>query len=240
MKRTVVSLCAGIVLALSGCETLNSVVDAVPGLAAGGPLTEDTIAAGLRQALEVGTRRTTDTLSSPGGYARNDLLRLGVPESIEPVTDALRKVGLGEQVDRFENKMNEAAEKAAAQAAPVFIGALREMTFADARTILEGSETAATDYFRNKTLEPLTALYSPIVRKTMDDVGAARLYNTLMDRYEAIPFARKPDFSLENYVTEQALNGLFTKLADMERDIRENPAARSTALLKRVFGSVDN
>ena len=139
-------------------------------------------------------------------------------------------------VDTFEAKMNAAAEEAAAQAAPVFLEAISSMTFEDAKAILQGEDDAATQYFKEKTSARLRDMYAPIVRRKMDEVGAAKVYSSLVDKYNAIPFTKKPDFSLENYVTDKALDGLFLKLADMEKQIRTDPAARTTALLKQVFG----
>jgi hypothetical protein len=160
-----------------------------------------------------------------------------LPEKLEKVGNTLRKVGLGSLVDDFESKMNASAEEAASKAAPIFANAVRSMSFADAMGILKGGPTAATDYFKAKTSDQLRAMYEPIVRAKMDQLGTARLYNSLMAKYDAIPLTSKPDFSLDAYVTDKALDGLFSKLGDMETDIRENPAARTTALLKRVFGS---
>jgi hypothetical protein len=206
-------------------------------LGSSAPLDSTTVAQGLKEALSVGTERAVAKLSQPGGYAKDAALRLMIPEKLQKVGSTLRKVGLGSLVDDFEGKMNAAAEEAASKAVPVFANAVRSMSFEDAMGILKGGPTAATEYFKAKTSDQLRAMYEPIVRAKMEQVGTAKLYNSLMAKYDAIPLTSKPDFSLDTYVTDKALDGLFSKLGDMEKDIRENPAARTTALLRRVFGN---
>ena len=225
------------VLALAGCESVSPETWSQLGTVIGGAgLSTDTVVAGLKEALSVGAERAAGDVARPGGYSTNPALKLLLPEKIEKVTGALRKIGFGSYVDEFEGKMNEAAEQAAAKAVPVFVDAVKGMSFEDAKGILQGADNAATEYFRSKTSAGLRETYAPIVRKTMADVGAAQIYNSLIDKYNAIPLTTKPDFSLDAYVTEKALDGLFLKLSEMEKDIRTNPAARTTALLKRVFG----
>ena len=133
--------------------------------------------------------------------------------------------------------MNRAAETAAAEATPVFIDAVKSMSFADAKDILKGNDTAATDYFRDATRKELTGRYQPIVRKAMDSVGAVQAFEDLQSRYNDLPFTPDLNYQIEDYVVEQALDGLFNVLASEEKKIRENPAARTTELLRRVFGS---
>jgi hypothetical protein len=151
------------------------------------------------------------------------------------MASTLRSIGMGGKVDEFEEKMNRAAEKAAALATPVFVDAIKSMTFDDARKILKGRGSEATDYFRDKTTAPLTKAYAPIVRRQMETVGAVREYNKLMERYKKIPLVPKPKFDLDEYVTAKALEGLFKVVGEEERKIRENPAARTTELLRKVF-----
>lgn len=200
-------------------------------------MSADTIADGLKEALAVGARNAAEAASSEGAYSGNPALRIALPEKLQPVADALRKVGLGGQVDILELKMNQAAEEAAAGAAEVFVGVIQQMTFEDARAILAGGDTAATDYLREKTYDPLKARYAPIVQKHMNSLGAVRKYKELVQQYEALPFTPKVDLDIENYVSEAALDGLFKVLAGEERKIRENPAARTTELLRKVFGT---
>jgi hypothetical protein len=203
-----------------------------------GPLDEGTAATGLKQALQVGTERTTSTLSEPGGFASDPNLRLRLPGELGQLAQALRTIGLGAQVDALEASMNEAAEQAAARAAPVFVSAVASMSIVDAFAILNGPEDAATRYFRDRTSETLRARFEPVVTASMAQVGLYGLYAQLVARYEAIPFATKrPSLDLEAYVTNRTLDGLFSTLATEEARIREDPGARTTALLRRVFGA---
>ena len=202
-------------------------------------LSESDITTGLKQALSKGTDKAVKNLSKKGGYGNNALYKLTVPKDIEKVTKTLRKVGLGSLVDSFESKMNQAAEEAVKQAGPVFVDAITTMSLDDARKILMGSNTAATDYFRRKTGSVLNKKYLPIIKNRMNDIGLVSEFNKLMDRYNSISFSKKIDFTLENYVTDKALNGLFDMLAKTEKDIRANPVERTTAILKRVFAEQD-
>ena len=196
----------------------------------------DTIVAGLKEALKVGTQQAVAATSKEGGFAKNPLLRLATPPELEPVASRLRTIGLGSLVDNFEAKMNLAAEQASAQATPVFVDAVQQMTFADAKEILNGGQTAATDFFRRTTQARLKAQFEPIVEARLNEVGVVRAYNELVDRYAAIPFTQKPDSDLTDYVSNKALEGLFATLAQEEARIRQDPAARTTALLQQVFG----
>jgi hypothetical protein len=220
-----------------GCAELQG-VDIGRILSAGAPLDEHTVASGLRQALEVGTERTTATLSTPGGFSENPGLRLRLPGELGKLAQTLRAVGFGAQVDALEDSMNQAAEHAAAEAVPVFASAITSMSIADAFAILNGPEDAATQYFQERTSDALRSKFSPIVTTSMQEVGLYGIYTDLVSRYEAIPFTKPPAFDLENYVTDQTLSALFGELAKEEARIREDPGARTTALLQRVFGSV--
>ena len=207
-------------------------------LVAGAPLDGPTVATGLKQALEVGTQRTTTTLSRPGAFGNDPILRLRLPGELGRVAEVLRGVGFGAQVDALENSMNRAAEEAAAQAVPVFTGAITQMTIADAFQILNGPDDAATQYFRERTSEALRARFRPVATNAMREVGLYSIYTEIVARYDQIPFTKPPAVDLEGYVADQTLAALFTEIAKEEGRIREDPAARSTALLRRVFGAV--
>lgn len=200
-------------------------------------LDESTIASGLRQALEVGSARASQSASTPDGFLANNKIRIALPESLNGVTDTLRKIGFGSQVDQFEVKMNRAAESAAAEAKPVFISAVKGMTLTDAMSILKGSDTAATDYFRSKTSATLQQKFKPVVRSKMEEVGVYGIYNQLLSTYNALPLVEKTSFDLESYLSTKTQDGLFTLLAEEEVKIRNNPAARTTELLKQVFSN---
>ena len=219
-----------------GCAELQQ-IDFGRILAANAPLDQGTVASGLKEALEVGARRTTSALSAPGGFSGDPRLRLALPGQLGTLADVLRGVGFGAQVDALEASMNRAAEEAAGRAVPVFANAIRSMTIADAFEILNGPEDAATTYFRERTSAELRARFSPIVAGAMSDVGLYDIYRDLIARYERIPFAKPPAVDLETYVTDQTLTALFSELAAEEARIRKDPAARTTALLERVFGA---
>lgn len=197
---------------------------------------EGKLVSGLKQALEIGTRNAVDLTSRNNGYLGNPLIRIELPGALEKMASGLRVVGFGAQVDELEVAMNRAAEQAAGEAADVFWQGIRQMSFSDAVGILNGGDTAATDYFERTTRDTLRARFEPIVAKKMDAVGVVRSYDQLVGRYEAIPFTSKPSFDLRSYVTDKSLDGLFTILGKEERKIRTDPAARVTPLLQEVFG----
>lgn len=204
----------------------------------GGEPDTATIASGLREALRVGTKNAVLQTSREDGFLGNSLIRIGLPESLQKMAGALRTFGMGRQIDELELAMNRAAEQAAGEATEVFVGAIRSMTIADARDILTGGDTAATEYFRRTTGDTLRARFAPIVDDKMQQVGLAQTYRDFIGRYEALPIPGRPAApNLENYVTDRALDGLFTVLGEQEKRIRTDPAARVNDLLRRVFGS---
>ena len=202
-------------------------------------LGQSDIIAGLKEALQVGTRNTVDLTSKVNGYYRNPKIRIPLPEEVQEVKDLLRMAGLGDQVTAFEKSMNRAAERAAPEAKELFVGAIRQMTFSDAKKILEGRENEATLYFKDKTYAPLSRRFEPLVHSAMNEVGVTRYYQDIERKIQLLPVKGLLDFDLDQYVTEKALDGLFYMLAEEEAKIRKDPAARVTELLKKVFGSVD-
>lgn len=208
---------------------------AVPGREAS--LDEPTISRGLKEALSVGTRRAINTVSATDGYFRTPSIRIVMPERMREVAEVLGRLGFQKQVDEFTLSMNRAAEKAAPKAAELFAEAVRDMTFDDARRILNGGNTAATEYLRQKTGGKIYAAFKPLVISSMNEVGTTRAYNKIMSHYAALPFASQGIPDLDTYVTNGAVDGLFYMLGEEEKRIRTNPAARVSELLRRVFGS---
>jgi hypothetical protein len=147
----------------------------------------------------------------------------------------LRTTGFGSQLDAFERSMNRAAEKAAPEAKALFVDAIEEMTFADADKILNGADNEATVYFKNKTSDKLQALFKPVIGQSMESVGVTRYYQSLSEKIETLPFVSDYAVDLDAYVTEKSIDGLFIRLAEEEAKIRNDPAARVTELLKKVF-----
>lgn len=196
--------------------------------------TED-IVNGLKEALKIGTQRAVDTVSQSDGYLSNPNIRIPLPENVDKAGELLRKFGLGSTVDKFEESMNLAAEKAAPKAKAVFLSVLDDMSLEDAKKIYQGNDDAATRYFEEKTRGDLNGDFKPLIVDSMNDVGVTKYYQDLVKKAEKYPLVNDLDLNLENYVTDKALDGLFTMLAAEEKAIRENPAARTTDLLKKLF-----
>ena len=235
MKLFKVAFTAGVALLLAtSCKTtdLNRVLD---GLGGNQQLSEQTVVAGLKQALEVGTKSSVTSTNRPGGFSNNPLIKIVVPEQLDSAASTLRKVGLGSYVNNFEKQMNRAAEKASGEAKDVFIGAISSMSIADAWGILRGGDNAATDYFRDKTQSNLERRFQPIITSSMQKVGFYDDYKQLLGAYEKLPFSDKPNMNIEDYVMQETLDGLFTLVAQEEKKIRDNPVARTTELLQKVF-----
>ena len=198
-------------------------------------LSDAKIGSGLKEALKVGTENTVKLTGRTDGYFMNQAIKILMPEKLQTLEKGLRLVGYGPQVDEFVLSMNRAAERAAPQAKQIFWDAIGEMTFDDARKILSGSDTAATEYFRAKTSDKLTTAFRPVVDRTMNEFNVTRQYKDLVGRYQAIPFAKSEALDIDSYVVTKSLDGLFHVLGEEERKIRTNPTARVTDLLKEVF-----
>ena len=197
---------------------------------------DSNIASGLKEALSIGTDNAVKSVSQADGYFGNQMIKILMPKKIQNVAEVLKKIGYQQQVDDFILSMNRAAEKAAPMAASFFIDAIKEMTFDDAKKILSGGDTSATDFFKDKTHDKLFSAFKPIVSSSMNEVGATRSYKDMMSQYESVPFLPKESVDLDNYVTNKSLDGLFYMVGQEEKKIRTNPAARVTDLLKSVFG----
>jgi hypothetical protein len=223
-------------VAESGAGMLDEVMKGVGGKTKETTSDDRTTAAGLKEALSIGAENAVKSVSQVDGYFGNQLIRILMPEKIRTVADMLGKVGYQRQVDEFVLSMNRAAEKAAPQAASFFGDAIREMTFDDARNILTGGDTAATEYFRTKTHDKIYNSFKPIISSSMDNVGTTRSYKEMMSKYESLPFVSKQSLDLDHYVTSKALDGLYYMVGQEEKKIRTDPAARVTDLLKTVFG----
>lgn len=205
------------------------------GLGRPGGLNDAKIASGLKEALQIGTQNAVNLTGRLDGYFRNEAIKILMPEKLQTLEKGLRLVGYGPRVDEFVLSMNRAAERAAPRAKAIFWDAIGEMSFEDARKILNGGDTAATDYFQDKTTDRLAAAFRPVVDKVMNEVGVTRRYKELIGRYEAIPFVTSERLDIDQYVVTKALGGLFYVVGEEERKIRTNPTARVTDLLQEVF-----
>jgi hypothetical protein len=205
------------------------------GSAGGSGLSDAKIGAGLKEALQVATEKTVGLTGKTDGYFSNQAIKILMPEKLRNFESGLRAVGFGGQVDELVLGMNRAAERAAPQAKQIFFDAIGDMSFDDARKLLNGGNTAATEYFRGKTTPRLTTAFRPVVEQSMNQVGVSRQYKDLVGRFDSIPFAKSQAFDLDGYVVDRGLGGLFTVLGEQEKQIRTNPTARATDLLKEVF-----
>ena len=197
-------------------------------------LSTNDVAAGLKEALEVGTKKGTEKLSKLDGFFANAAIKILLPPEAEQVEKTLRGMGFGKLVDDAILSMNRAAEDAAKSATPIFVDAIRSITIQDAFGILRGSDTAATGYLRSKTLPPLTAAFRPIIENSLQKVDATKNWSKLITTYNKLSIKKiNPD--LAAFVTDKATAGIFFQVAEEEKSIRKDPAARVTDLLKKVF-----
>ena len=198
-------------------------------------LSNDKIIAGLKEALQVSTSNAVALTGKPDGFLKNEAIRIVLPPKLQTVGKGMRMLGMGQQVDELEVGMNRAAEQATPEAKQIFVAAVRKMTFDDARKILTGDDTAATEYFRRASSADLTAAFSPIVDRSMRKVGVVQQYNRVLASAPG-GSALVGQFDLNKYVVAKTLDGLFFMLGNEEKKIRKDPAAQTTALLKEVFG----
>ena len=200
-------------------------------------LTTSDVVAGLKEALNKGIEKGTTQLSNVDGFFANAAIKILMPTEAVKVEESLRKVGMGEQVDAAILNMNRAAEDACKTASPIFINAIKNMTFADAWAIFKGSDNAATSYLQKQTSIELTNAFKPIIEQALTKIDATKYWNTLFTNYNKFSF-KKVNPDLTAYVTEKALSGIFYQLAIEEQKIRKDPAARTTDILKTVFGKL--
>ncbi len=201
------------------------------------PLTTDQVGEGLKEALIKGISNGSDITSQLDGYFKNPEIKIPFPPEVKKVEDKLRQLGMGNKVDEFVMTLNRGAEDAAKEAKPIFINAIRQMTIEDAWGILKGDQSAATNYLKRTTSGQLKEKFSPVIQNSLDKVSATKYYGDVTGTYNKIPFVEKVNPDLNSYATDKAIEGLFTMIAREEKNIRENPTARTTDLLKRVFGA---
>jgi hypothetical protein len=199
-------------------------------------LTDSKISAGLKQALQIGAENSVKLVGRKDGYFANNAIKIFMPKNLQPLEKGLRMVGYGPKIDGFVLSMNRSAEAAAPAARKIFVDAITSMSIDDARHILSGGDTAATEYFKQKTTPQLTAAFRPVVDKTMADNGVTKQYNTLVSQYKSLPFTKSQNLDITDYVVGKALDGLFFEVGEEEKKIRKDPAKQTTDLLKQVFG----
>jgi hypothetical protein len=202
-----------------------------------GRLSDSKIVAGLKEALQVGTGNAINLTGRLDGFFKNAAIKILLPKQLDTVGKGLRMAGQGRLVDEFVLSMNRAAEKAAPEARKIFVDAVKQMSFDDARKILFGNDTAATEYFKAKTSTRIATAFRPIIEKSMDEVGATRQYKDLIGRFQNLPFAKSQSLDIDSYVVNKSLDGLFYMVGEEEKKIRKDPLARVSSILKDVFGS---
>jgi Protein of unknown function (DUF4197) len=231
-----------LMLALTACtsaqinQTIGEVNKAL-GTSGEKPLTTAEVGDGLKEALINGISKGADLTSQLDGYFKNPEIKIPFPPDVKKVEDKLRQVGLGNKVDEFVMTLNRGAEDASKEAKPIFITAIKSMTIQDAWAILKGDDNAATEYLRKTTSLQLAEKFKPVIQSSLNKVNATKYYGDLVNNYNRLPLVEKVNPDLNDYATGKAIDGLFVMIAKEEKNIRKDPLARTTDILKRVFGA---
>lgn len=242
IKIAYVALASSVILS---CGTVNEIMKGVEdAINEAGTTTNSTpsnleIGNGLKEALVKGATNGVTSLSAAGGYLNSPQFKIPFPKDAQKIETTLRDLGLGSEVDKVIVSLNRAAEDAVTEAKPLFVNAIKQMTFADVKNILMGDNMAATNYLKSKTSSQLQAAFQPKIQASLDKVNATKYWDDVVSRYNKIPLVTKLNPDLNSFVTEQAIKGLFTKIAQEESAIRANPVERTTGLLQKVFGYAD-
>ncbi|MDO5969907.1 DUF4197 domain-containing protein [Flavivirga aquimarina] len=222
---------------LTACAELQQVVNQLP--QSEGVLSNTDIASGLRQALDFGIDKQVTKLTQTDGFFKNELVKILLPEELQKVDKTLRDIGLSKLADEGLKVLNRAAEDAVKEATPIFVDAVKGITFADAKNILLGNNDAATQYLSSKTKTALYNKFNPVIKSSFGKVGADKIWSNLINKYNNIPFTNNVNPDLTDYVTGEALKGVFTMIAVEETEIRTKLSSRTTDLLKKVFALQD-
>ena len=229
-----------VLLFLAGCESSAQIGDIKDLIKNPQKPTENEAATGLKQALNKGIDDAVDDLGAAGGFLQSPDYKIFLPPSAQKMEQRLRGMGMDEQVDRVIVQLNKGAEKAVSEASEVFTGAIREMTIQDAMDIVTGGQGSATRYLKTSTEAELTSRFRPIIENALNQVGATRNWEDLAKTYNKIPLVEPIETDLNAYVTQKALMAVFDEVRIVENDIRENPAKRTTEVLKKVFGYAED
>ncbi len=225
---------------LSSCAELQQVVNNLPQTTGGGfGVSNIDIANGLRQALDNGIDKQVTKLTQKDGFYRNQLVKILLPQELRKVDKTLRDVGLSKLADEGLKILNRAAEDAVKEATPIFVDAVKQITFTDARQILLGNNEAATTYLKNKTNRALYAKFNPVINRSFSKVGADKIWSNIINKYNALPLTNNVNPDLTDYVTQEALKGVYTMIAVEEKEIRTKLSSRTTDLLRKVFALQD-
>ena len=234
MKKILV---LAVAISLSSCAEMQQVMNQFPQTQGIGGID---IAGGLKEALNNGISKQVTKLTTTDGFYRNEAVKILLPEELRKVDAGLRRIGLSSLADEGLKVLNRAAEDAVKEATPIFVDAVRNMTFMDAKTILMGNESSATNYLQNSTSTALYGKFNPVIKNSFTKVGADKVWTNIITKYNSIPLVNKVNPDLTDYVTNQALNGVFKMVAVEEKNIRTNLSARTSVLLQKVFAMQDN
>jgi hypothetical protein len=239
MNRIILIACFFLTIGCSSAQISKILQDA--GNAVNGQQTQalstEEVVAGLKEALNKGIVKGSDLVSQVDGYFKNPEIKIPFPPEVKKVEDRLRKMGMGSEVDKFVLTLNRGAEDAAKEAKPIFVTAIKSMTIQDAWSILKGDESAATNYLKRTTSPQLIEKFKPVIQNSLNKVNATKYYRDLVTTYNKIPLVEKVNPNLDDYATNRAIEGLFVMIAKEEKNIRQDPLARTTDLLKKVFSA---
>ena len=234
MKKIVLSLVA---FSLFGCAEMQQVMDQLP--QGTGVLSQAEIGNGLKEALNNGITKQVSKLTATDGFYRNEAVKIFLPEELKVVDKKLRQIGLSKLADEGLKVINRAAEDAVKEATPIFVDAVKQMSFNDAKNILLGNDSSATNYLQNTTTTSLQAKFTPVIQNSYTRVGADKIWSEIITKYNSLPLVKKVNPNLTEYTTSKAMEGVFKMIAVEEKDIRTNLSARSSVLLKKVFALQD-
>jgi hypothetical protein len=218
-------------------RTQNGFINGIFTANNGTQLTNDNMVEGLMEALKLGINTASGNASKTDGFFKNPEIFIPFPKEAEKVKSTVEGMGMKKQVDDFVMKLNRAAEKASEKAAPIFLDALKQMTFTDALNILQAKDDAATQYLKSKTMTPLTEAFAPVINDALSEVGATQAWKVIADTYNSVPFVQKVNPDLGKYTTEKALIGIFKLVSQEEMKIRKDPAAFGNNIIQNVFGA---
>ena len=239
MKKIILAVS---LLLFTSCDVLQHVVENLPegtGTGVSQGLSNEYIANGLRQALDKGIDLQVSKLTAKDGFFKNNLVKILLPAELQKVDSSLRKIGLSKLADEGLKVLNRAAEDAVGTATPIFVNAVKQITFADAKNILVGNNNAATQYLNGKTNDVLYQKFTPVIQNSLGKVGATKVWSNIISKYNTIPFTQKVNPNLTDYVTNQALTGVFKMIGIEEEKIRTQLNSRTTDVLRKVFALQD-
>jgi hypothetical protein len=235
MRKTILLLLAG--LTLSSCAEMQQIANQLPGVLEQGNVD---IAGGLKEALNNGINKQVTKLTAVDGFYKNEMVKILLPEELQKVDAGLRKIGLGKLADDGLRAINRTAEDAVKQATPIFVDAIKGITFTDAKNILMGNESAATTYLQSSTSTALYAKFNPVIKNSFAKVGADKVWANIITKYNSIPLVKKVNPDLTDYTTNKAMEGVFKMISVEEKNIRTDLSSRTSDLLKKVFALQDN